>query len=42
MLNLASTDQKTTFDFSGIDGIGSELTVVLTSQNYAVPNVGVK
>ncbi|XP_040173426.1 uncharacterized protein LOC120906075 isoform X2 [Anopheles arabiensis] len=42
VLNLASTDQKTTFDFSGIDGIGSELTVVLTSQNYAVPNVGVK
>uniref|UniRef100_A0A182N120 alpha-glucosidase n=1 Tax=Anopheles dirus TaxID=7168 RepID=A0A182N120_9DIPT len=42
VLNLAQGDQPTTADFSGIYGIGSELTVVLTSQNYAVPNVGVK
>ncbi|XP_035904801.1 uncharacterized protein LOC118508961 isoform X2 [Anopheles stephensi] len=41
VLNLAQAEQRT-LDFSGIDGIGSELTVVLTSQNYAVPNVGVK
>ncbi|XP_053658732.1 uncharacterized protein LOC128707797 [Anopheles marshallii] len=40
-LNLAQTEQKMV-DFSGIAGIGSELTVVLTSQNYDVPNVGVK
>uniref|UniRef100_A0A182J069 alpha-glucosidase n=1 Tax=Anopheles atroparvus TaxID=41427 RepID=A0A182J069_ANOAO len=42
VLNLAQGDHQTMADFSGIDGIGSELTVVLTSQNYAVPNIGVK
>uniref|UniRef100_A0A182QL47 alpha-glucosidase n=1 Tax=Anopheles farauti TaxID=69004 RepID=A0A182QL47_9DIPT len=41
-LNLVQGDQHTTANFSGIAGIGSELTVVMTSQNYAVPNVGVK
>ncbi|XP_058127089.1 uncharacterized protein LOC131290443 [Anopheles ziemanni] len=42
VLNLAQGDQETKADFSAIEGISSELTVVLTSQNYAVPNVGVK
>ncbi|XP_052900465.1 uncharacterized protein LOC128306872 [Anopheles moucheti] len=41
VLNLAQTEQKM-LDFSGVEGIGSELTVVLTSQNYDVPNVGIK
>ncbi|XP_053678152.1 neutral and basic amino acid transport protein rBAT [Anopheles nili] len=41
VLNLEQDEQRTV-DFRGIDGIGNELTVVLTSQNYAVPNVGVK
>ncbi|XP_058063125.1 uncharacterized protein LOC131213163 [Anopheles bellator] len=40
-LNLAQEEPKVA-DFSGIDGIGSELTVVLSSHNYAVPNIVAK
>ncbi|XP_049536275.1 uncharacterized protein LOC125951452 isoform X2 [Anopheles darlingi] len=40
-LNLDPNQEKVA-DFSGIAGIGAELTVVLTSNNYAVPDVAIK
>ncbi|XP_050086803.1 uncharacterized protein LOC126571929 isoform X2 [Anopheles aquasalis] len=40
-LNLDPSEEKVA-DFSGIPGIGTELTVVLTSNNYAVPDVAIK
>lgn len=40
-LNLDANQEKVA-DFSGIPGIGAELTVVLTSNNYAVSDVAIK
>uniref|UniRef100_A0A2M4BGT7 Putative cd98hc amino acid transporter protein n=1 Tax=Anopheles marajoara TaxID=58244 RepID=A0A2M4BGT7_9DIPT len=40
-LNLDPVQEKVA-DFGGIPGIGAELTVVLTSNNYAVPDVAIK
>ncbi|XP_055551704.1 uncharacterized protein LOC129734026 [Wyeomyia smithii] len=39
-LNLA--EQQVEADFSQVVGIADELTVVLTSENYRVPDIGVK
>ncbi|XP_055626891.1 uncharacterized protein LOC129768958 [Toxorhynchites rutilus septentrionalis] len=39
-LNLA--DQHVEADFSGVEGIAEELTIVLTSENFRVPDVAAK